>query len=288
VGVGSGGVERTALATLALLQAGSHAELAARGLDMLAANRDAYGTWGSLQSTLLALEAYLALPQERIEPAKTGVIRAYVGESASEGESDLEGGGGAEPVFLDDPVPGPHTRQFVDLDKGYNDLRVEVEGPDEVPYQMIGTYYLPWTQIAPSTPEEEEVSVEVSYDRTTLRVGEKLTVTVGVVLNRPGKAQVVLLELGLPPGLEPIVEEWDRLVVDGPVARYQRVDEQMLVYLADLSAEQPIQFAYHLHARYPVVVQTQPTRACDLANPQRPAIREPTRIEVLPADENGI
>jgi hypothetical protein len=104
---------------------------------------------------------------------------------------------------------------------------------------------------------------------------------VGVMLNRPGVSPLVALELGLPPGLDPVTRDWDTLVANGAIASYERVGEQIVAYLADLSAERPVRFAYRLQAGFPLRVKTQSTRAWDLANPQRPAIREPVEIEVL-------
>ncbi len=54
----------------------------------------------------------------------------------------------------------------------------------------------------------------------------------------------------------------------------------MVVHLADLSAEEPVRFTYHLRARFPLSVRTLPTRAYDAANPGQATVREPVRIAV--------
>ena len=149
-----------------------------------------------------------------------------------------------------------------------------------IPYRIVGTYVLPWNQIEPPLPEEEPISIEVGYDRTELAVGETLTATVDVLLNRPGTARLAVLELGLPPGLEPEESEWGDLVERGAINRYRRDGERMIVHLADLSVEAPVRFTYHLKARFPLSVWTLPTRAYDAANPGQVAVREPVWIEV--------
>jgi hypothetical protein len=130
-------------------------------------------------------------------------------------------------------------------------------------------------------PEEEDLSIEVSYDRNTVAVGETITATVSVVLNRAGRAPVVVLELGLPPGIALVRSDLDDLLSAGTIAHYERVGERLWVYLSDLQFEQPIRLSYHLRAGYPLKVWTLPTRATDIANPQRPAVRAPVQIEVI-------
>jgi len=106
-----------------------------------------------------------------------------------------------------------------------------------------------------------------------------------VMLNRPGVAPLARVELGLPPGLEPVEEEWAELVESGVVAQYEREEGRITLYLRDLSDEAPVRFGYRLRSRFPLSVRTLASRAIDVANPQRPSIREPVRIEVVQAVE---
>jgi hypothetical protein len=112
-------------------------------------------------------------------------------------------------------------------------------------------------------------------------VGETISATVAVMLNRPGVVPLAVLELGLPPGLELVEDEWQDLVRAGVIARYERAGGQMVVHLAGLSADHPVQFAYRLRAEFPLAVQTGPTYAYQAADPQQMAVREPVWIEVI-------
>jgi hypothetical protein len=146
----------------------------------------------------------------------------------------------------------------------------------------VGTYLLPWDQIEPFLPEGEAISIQVGYDRTEVAVGGTITATVGVTLSRPSPVRLAVLELGLPPGLETVEHEWDELVEREIIARYRRDGERMIVHLDDLSAQEPVRFAYHLQAQFPLSVRTLPTRAYDAANPGQAAVREPVEITILP------
>ena len=262
-------VEGTALATRALLYARTHPELVAQGLELLTDSRDASGTWNAPQATLLALRTLLDALQGG-DLSSESTVRVTVDEIA------------AQPVSLDAGHAGTvQVLTFDQLSKGYNDIVIQAEG-DKVAYQAIGTYYLPWSQIAPTSPEEEEVSIEISYEPTSLHVGEIATATVGIMLNRQGSAPLTVLELGLPPGMDLLTSDLDELAAKGVIAHYEQRPGHVRVYVRDLSAEQPASFRYRLRARFPLSAKTQPTRAYDLANPQRPAVREPAQIEVVP------
>lgn len=263
-------IETTALAIWALCRAQAFPERTGQGIDLLIDSRDVYGTWNAPQPTLLALRALLSsLPQGPVSleelPFSTTVTVTVAGQTV--GPLDIHGDVGQVLVF---------DR----LDKGYNDVEIEVAG-DRLAYQIVDSYFLPWNQVPPSSSEEEELSVEVSYDRTQVTVGETLSVTVGVMLNRTGSAPLVFLQLGLPPGFDLAVEDFERFVAEGAIARYERVGERVLVYLQDLSSDRPVQFSYRLRARFPSTVMALPTYAVDPANPQRPAVREPAIIEVI-------
>ena len=262
-------VEVTALATLALARGGSHPQEVEAGLAMLIDSRDVSGTWNAPSSTSLTLRAFLAaLSAPPADPAEQPVsARVSVGVNDGEARAlDLQGDAGAEVVFEE-------------LEKGYNDIEIRVDG-DRVAYQIAGSYCLRWSQVPPPLPEEEELSVEVSYDRTSLLVGETITATAVVMLNRPGTAPLTLLELGLPPGLTLVEADLERLVADGVIARYERAGERLRVYLMGLSSKKPVRLTYRLRAGFPLRVLTQPSYGVDIANPQRPAVRAPVTIEV--------
>jgi len=169
--------------------------------------------------------------------------------------------------------------RFGELAKGYNPVEITVQG-DEVPYQVFAEYTLLWSEAEPSSPDEEEISLEISYDRTSVRVGETITATVWVMLNRPGVAPLVEVELGLPPGLGLVAEDWEALVQSGIISQMRQGEGLITFYLTDLSDEEPVRFSYRLRARFPLAVRTLPSLAVDIANPQRPSVREPVKIEV--------
>ncbi len=262
-------IERTALAVGALLRADAHLDVAAQGVAALLANRDPSGGWGSPTATALALRALL-MAWEREEPsAQATTVRMSVNEVVS-GPLRLHTGTDEEAQCL----------SVGDLEKGYNYIRVQVGGGDEVTYRIVGRYFLPWSRIPSPQSDEEPVSVEIGYERTSLTVGETLTVTVGVVANREEEVQTAVVEVGLPPGLDVIARDWEELLAKGVIAGYERDGGWMRVYLSGLESGQAVRFAFRLRAVYPLSVHTFPTIAFDVANPQQLAVRAPVKIEV--------
>jgi hypothetical protein len=253
----------------ALLRGKGDPLLAEQGLLWLATKRDVYGRWGAAEATFHALRAWLAAVQQQASPHVAAQATVTVDEVTAPPLSlRSQDAGGARPLVFDE------------LARGYNDIALSAEGLGTVPYRIVGTYVLPWDQVSLPAPEEETLSVEVGYDRATVAVGEKITATVSVMLNRPGVAPLSVLELGLPPGLELVEGEWQNLVRAGVISRYERTAGHMVVHLADLSADNPVQFTYRLRAEFPLSVQTRPTYAYQAADPQQRAVREPVWIEV--------
>src|SRR5260370_17706801 len=61
----SAAVETTGLAVQALLQSGEASGTARKALTYIASKKDAYGTWGTTQATIMALRALLTATEKR-------------------------------------------------------------------------------------------------------------------------------------------------------------------------------------------------------------------------------
>ncbi|MBN1933792.1 MAG: hypothetical protein JW934_03955 [Anaerolineae bacterium] len=269
----SADLERTALAVWALIRAGSESEVIVQGLSALAQGRDALGAWGSPQTTAWALRALDAAVEAGIASPVVDDARMQVSTGAVAGGERISTP--AAIITTDNTSDAGYVFYLDAPAKGYNDVRLEVEG-GPVFYQLVAEYVEPWAQVSPPSPEEETIALTLSYDRTTLRVGETALVTVSVALNRPGIAPLVELHLGLPPGVDWIALD------ESQIAHFELEESAVRVYLTGLTADQPVTFAYRLRARLPSLTRTLPTWALDVANPQQPTFREPIIVEVVP------
>jgi uncharacterized protein YfaS (alpha-2-macroglobulin family) len=278
----TGSLETTALATYAFLRAESHPELANSALTYLIRQKDSFGTWYNTQATVLSLKAL-------IETVRSGAenVDAQVTVRLNDGQTETIS---VTPEIFD----VVQLISFDDINPNQeNIVSIDVEGKGNLMYQISGSYYLPWAEVTanPDLIEQEMVTIDLKYDRTELNVDDTIQVDVEVKLNEPGLAEWVLVDLGIPPGFQVNVEDLNSLVArfeDVPedyayptVERYQLTGRQILVYVSNLSHEQPLAFSYRLQAKFPLVAQTPPSNAYDYYNPDVNGEQAPIELVVV-------
>jgi hypothetical protein len=279
----TGSIETTALAALAFLRSNTHTDLANAALTYLVRQKDSFGTWYSTQATVLTLKALIQSVRAGAENVDASVtIRLNGGQTRSltvnQDNFDV-----VQMVSFDDVNPGRD-----------NTVTIQVEGQGNLMYQVSGGYYLPWEAL-PLYPElagpEELVGIDVRYDRSELAVDDTVQVEVTVSLNQPGgRAESALIDLGLPPGFSVQAEDLQALVTrfnDTPadypypkIERFELTGRQIIIYVTNLSAENPLQFSYRLKARFPLVAQAPSSSVYDYYNPQISGEAQPQTLTV--------
>ena len=78
------------------------------------------------------------------------------------------------------------------------------------------------------------MSIKLEYDRTELATDDIINVTATVTNNRPGKANMVIVDLGLPPGFTLIADKLNNLVDEGVIEKYSTTGRQIIVYLREV------------------------------------------------------
>lgn len=262
-------LEATALALHALLLGdSSEHEVIQQALDYLLARRSASGTWGSTQATILALKTLL-LAQEKGSPkAVKATVRVEVNGTAVE---TLE----LRPEDAD-VVRIVDAREHLRL--GTNRVTLHFSGQGTVLYQIVGTYYRPWANLP--SPPQTRLDLSVAYDKTRLRRHDTLTCEVTLRNRQAETLTMVLVDVGVPPGFTVQAEDLQRLVQAGVVQRYELTGRQVILYLAELRPGRPLRLRYTLKARYPLRVQTPPSRAYEYYNPTEEALTAPVRLRV--------
>ena len=146
-----------------------------------------------------------------------------------------------------------------------NTVELSVTGKGSLMYQISGSFYLPWDDLAKYPeliPAEELISIDVAYDRSELSVNDTVNVAVQIALNRPGaRSESAIIDLGLPPGFTVEAEDLAALVAyynDVPqdyqfaqIQRYELTGRQIIIYLTNLSEGKQLQFSFRLRAKYP-------------------------------------
>jgi len=259
----SGDLETTALATYALIRHGGYPTLVNKALTYLVRNKDEFGTWQTTQATIWSLKAFIAaMEQSKSEINGTLVVRVN-GEKVAEWHITPEN---ADIVRMADA--SRYVRE------GVNEVTLEFDGTGSLLYQVSTRFYLPW-ELIPPVPEEP-LQVRVSYDRIELQTNETVTCKVRVTNRRPMAAQMVIVDIGIPPGFEVLTDDLANLVERKVLQRFELTPRQVICYLERIDGGATVEWKFRLRAKMPVKAKTGRTTAYEYYAPQE-------RIFVAPA-----
>jgi hypothetical protein len=251
----SAAIETTALAIQALLLEGSRASLAGDGLERLVQWRSANGTFGTTQSTILALKALLAADPG----AKRELVDVHVGHGAGEPRTVRLLPDSTQPERLDlESLPG-------------GALEVGQEGEGRTRVSFARTAWLPWS--APVT-ESGRLDLSVRWPEEVLPAGQRSEAVVTIRNHAKEAASVVTIEVGLPPGCD--LEPKD---VQGEGAEsVEREETRLVIYLRALEPGQSRTFRLSFRPRYALDVRTAPSRAYEYYVPEEAVTVPPSRL----------
>lgn len=250
----SADIETTALVALAFMNAEKYHDTVSKILTYLIESKDSYGTWHSTQATILAM--------------KTLLLSMKNATSKTDAEVTLLMNGQALEDFAFTPENSDIMRLFDLKDytvKGENRVQLKFGGEGSALYQIVGRFYLPWKE--KPVDEKEPMSIEISYDKTELVKDDVLTANVVVKNNRPGQANMVIVDLGIPPGFEVMAGDLAELVGDETISRFNLTGRQIIVYLDVVDHKKPVEFSYRLKAKFPVKAKTPKSTVYEYYNP---------------------
>ncbi len=267
-----GDIEATALATLALIQHRGDLAAARGGIAWLTAQRTAGGTWGTTQATVLALKALMAAADAPLgEPIERALTVEVDGRVVQRVTIDANQAEVLKQVDLSNLVtPGRHR------------VTVRQERGPAAQAQVVFRAAVP-TVANPSEQDMAPLTVDVRYDRNSLRVGEELRATATLTASGDAALPMVMLDLPIPPGFEPNRSDFDAMVSARGIARYEVTARTVIVYLTSLQPTTGLTLQYTMRATMPVSVQTPGPAAYEYYNPQRKARGPGAGIRVDPA-----
>lgn len=252
----SANVEATALATIALLKSGRYPDVVGKALTYIIQAKDPNGTWGSTQATILSLKALLESMRSASDETSATVAVIVNGKEAGS--------------FRITPEDSDVLRQ-VDCKKfvreGENKIQIKFEGKGVPLYQISGRYYIPWDKLS-ERQEQELISIDVAFDRTQLAKDDILTSMVKVAYNKGGTADMVMVDLGTPPGFQVMAEDFETLLQKKVFQRYTITGRQVILYFDKLESRKPVEFTYRLKAKFPIRARTPKSTAYLYYNPE--------------------
>jgi uncharacterized protein YfaS (alpha-2-macroglobulin family) len=267
----SAAIETTGLAVQALLKSRQSPDIVRKALAYIAAKKDAAGTWGTTQATIMALRALLMASEEGSADVRGNVEITLNGNI----QQKLELTADNNDLFHQFVLSG------VDPSKP-NDVRIRFEGTGSLAYQVVGRYFLPWEIKSVAEP----LSIEVAYDRTKLAQNDVVTATATVRNNLKETANMVMVDLGIPPGFDLQSEDLQDIVAKTADAQTGRLEKfsltatQAILYFNALAPGSQTELRFRLRAKYPIRTRTFESRVYEYYDPAVSGSAQPAQLEV--------
>jgi CD109 antigen len=241
-------IEATGYATLALNTHGDRLN-ASRAARWLVTRRNAYGGFGSTQDTVVALQA----------------LTEHAAGAASDVDLTVtvKAGGQSEQVTINSG--NYDVLQVLDVPAGAQ-VNVRAEGKGEVVVQHVARFNLPQAE------EQGEIfNINVDYGTEQVEVNDTITVDVNVQFNPPEplKAGMVVVDVAVPTGFEPVAESIEEAVAQEPrMKRYDVAGRKVIFYIEDMEPGDSIAFSFDARALYPVQAKGVASQAYSYYKPE--------------------
>jgi uncharacterized protein YfaS (alpha-2-macroglobulin family) len=269
----SAATETTGLAVQALLKWGQASGVAGKALHYVASKKTASGAWSTTQATIMALRALLLATEK--------------GGTDVEGRVEIAIDGRPMRQLVLTPENNDLLHQFVfkgaDLGgRGESAVEVKFEGKGGLAYQVVGRYFVPWSE----RPAHESLSIDVTYDRTRLAQNDVATATATVRSNLDKPANMVMVDLGIPPGFDLLSEDLQAYQEKtarqkgGRLEKFSQTATQAILYFDSLAPGAQVTLSYRLRAKYPIRARTFASRAYEYYDPEVQSVARPMLLEV--------
>jgi len=262
-------VETTALVALALLKTGRSPGTVHGALAWLAEHKDSRGTWFSTQATVLALKALITGTGSPLGGDKTREVELVLNEVDKQRVT----------IAAQDADLMKQSDLSGQLKAGANRLTITERSGTAAGYQVVFRYHVPGVEPKSAA---QPLTIDITYDRSELAVGDSVTATAMVTNNMKTDAPMVILDLPVPPGFAIDADDLQGMVKSGQIAKYQLNARSTVVYLRGLAPGKPLTLRYHLQAMMPVKVIAPAARAYEYYNSDNEAYGKPVELKVTP------
>jgi uncharacterized protein YfaS (alpha-2-macroglobulin family) len=267
----SASVETTGLAVQALLKWNQASGTAAKALNYIAAKKDASGAWGTTQATIMALRSLL------LAAGKGG---ADVGGTV---EVSLNGKPVEKLTLTTDNNDLLHQFVLKNVDaNAANKVQLRFEGKGGLAYQVVGRYFVPWDE----KPANEALSINVTYDRTHLAQDDVATATATIKNNLNKTANMVMVDLGIPPGFDLLAEDLQDYLEKtagrkgGRLEKFSLTATQAILYFDSIAPGNTVTLHVRYRAKYPIRARTFASRVYEYYDPEVNSTARPVQLEI--------
>jgi uncharacterized protein YfaS (alpha-2-macroglobulin family) len=269
--------ECTALCAMALMKEGTSPESAKQALMWISSHKFADGTHGSTQATILCMRALSQASSTTLGQEFESAVTVFLnGEKIQTFNLNKDNSDVMKQIDLTSY-----------LQTGNNRLELRQSPAGELPVQLTGVYWLPKTAATVNnlTRPPETLQIDVAYDRTTLPVNDQLNCAVTVQNHAGGTINMAIVDLGIPPGFDVDTTAFETLQQDGKIEKFEATENQVILYLRQLTSATPFRFNYSLRAKYPLRVQAPAGTVYEYYQPENRAQSVPVMLSAGSAGE---
>jgi hypothetical protein len=176
-----------------------------------------------------------------------------------------------------------HQFVFKGIDsKGASRVEIRFDGKGGLAYQVVGTYFLPWDE----KPASEPLSIDVAYDRTHLAQNDIATATATVKNNLSKSANMVMVDLGIPPGFDLLSEDLQAYQEksagrkSGHLEKFSLTATQAILYFDTFAPGDTVTLQFRLRAKYPIRAHTFQSRVYEYYDPEVNSTTRPAQFDV--------
>ncbi len=268
----SAAIETTGLAAQALLKWGQSSETVRKALNFISSKKQAAGNWGTTQATIMALRALLLASEKSASDVHGNLQVTLNGKTVETLALTKENNDLLHQFVLKGVDPQDANR-----------VELKFDGSGGLAYQVVGRTFVPWGNKDASEP----LSIDVAYDRDRLAQDDIATAKVTVRNNLSKTANMVMVDLGIPPGFDLLSEDLQTLQEKaignrpGNLEKFSLTATQAILYFNALSPNQTVTFKYRLRAKYPIRAKTFEARVYEYYDPDVRSIAKPVQLEIL-------
>ena len=250
-------IQATALSSMALTKLNSNQKTNSEFIKYLHSVKDYRGTWGTTQSTILALKAITDYSSNSDLKEQTIVV------SLNGEEKKVEIGEDALGVYeFDFENVGKENNFSIEMKKG------------KITYEVIKNYYQAYDKV------EESENILVSQNINTLaKVNDVITQNI-TVKNNSDYIENGLVEISIPQGCSVVEESLLKLKYDGVIEKYEYNYGKINIYLRAFKKGEQVNINVQYRALYPENVTGAAIRVFDYYNPDIEGICNPVNIQI--------
>jgi uncharacterized protein YfaS (alpha-2-macroglobulin family) len=288
----SASIETTGVAAQALLKWSEASGTARKAMNYIAAKKDASGEWGTTQATIMALRALLLATEKGAADVRGTLEVLLNGKSVQKlaltpDNNDLLHQFVFKGIDLK-TVKGDEQNSdesgSIEKSGRSNTIEIRFDGKGGLAYQIVGNYFIPWDEKVAN----EALSIDVAYDRAHLAQDDIATATATVKNNLPKSANMVMVDLGIPPGFDLLSEDLQSYIEksasqkSGRLEKFSQTATQAILYFNSIAPGETVTLHFRLRAKYPIRARTFKSRVYEYYDPDVSSVARPVQLEVRP------